>query len=267
MNIFGDSRSVCVHLPVSECVWACAPAAWAVMRLEGQIAAMSSWSSSLLVKQCSYKETWRYHSRFLSVFSDLKDYLSCWSQTVHTVFLWQYFCGGCYLCGSGQAEDRCWFGCRQNNDEADNVSRPAQLWIMKPAMPFHSIPNQSDINRNCALACRMHLIATLLSAVATTIVLAWLEENSYKERYFLFSSSQAKAVHFKCWPHASISLHDMQLLCCYCLLLKISDNLISMYATPQYMGNSFSQGYREQLEKTFTKAYVCKQIKLGLENY
>lgn len=40
-----------------------------------------------------------------------------------------------------------------------------------------------------------------------------------------------------------------------------------MYATTlQYMGYGFSQGYREQLEKTFTKAYVCKQNKLCIEN-
>lgn len=69
------------------------------------------------------------------------------------------------------------------------------------------------------------------SAVATTVVvLVGLEENSYKKRYFLVPSSQAKSVHSKCWPQASICLHDMQLLYSYCWLCEMSDNLISVYA-------------------------------------
>lgn len=148
--------------------------------------------------------------------------------------------------------------------------------IMSPIQPsceagtYHA-PSQHPKsvwhNRNCAFACRMHLIVTLLSAVATTVaVLVGLEEHRYKERYFLFPSSPAKSVHSKHWPQALICLHDMQLLYSYCWLLKMSDNLISMYSALQYMGYSFSQQYREQLEKMFTKAYVCKQNKLCLEN-
>lgn len=147
----------------------------------------------------------------------------------------------------------------QRTDAGLHAAKTTVGQIMSPSQPsceagtYHAPsqhPQSVRHNRNCAFACRIHLIVTLLSAVATTVaVLVGLEEHSYEERYFLFPSSQAKSVHSKHWPQALICLHDLQLLYSCCWLLKMSDNLISMYVALQYMGYSFSQGYKRTAGK------------------